>query len=97
MPDTSQIPPQEVSMKHIAILMPNCASDIVKHAVEELTAVLLDYTFAYPVCYEEDRAPDLTGFRRCYIGTRQSSSYICAHSSAALTTPEVIVSIAYQK
>ena len=75
-------------MKHIAILMPNCASDIVKHAVEELTAVLLDYTFAYPVCYEEDRAPDLTGFRRCYIGTKQSSSYIRAHSSAALTTPE---------
>ena len=75
-------------MKKFAILIPDTASAILNRAVESITATLLDYTFEYPVCCTEEAAPDLTGFRCIYLGTKRTSAYIRTHSASHLTTPE---------
>ncbi len=75
-------------MKKIAILIPQDPSALLSRAVEILSSILLDYTVEYPVCYAENNAPDLTEFRRIYIGTKETSDYIRTHSSANLTHHE---------
>lgn len=74
-------------MKKVAIIYGELKNDIQKRAIEELSAILLDYTAEYPICVVrgEDAHEE---FRRIYIGTKESNRYISCHSNGNLTTPE---------
>ena len=72
-------------MKKIAIIHGSLTSPLLRRAVAELSELILDYTYEYPVCFAADIdavPPDCT---RIYIGTRASNPYIAAHSVTTLT------------
>ena len=75
-------------MKKFAIVYGSCETELQKRAVEELTKILLDYTFEYPVCFAYDEAADLSAFKCIYIGTKASNPYIRNASKETLTRCE---------
>lgn len=75
-------------MKKIAIIYGNDHTALMKKAVETLSKVLLDYTFAYPVCFAYENGRDYAQYRCIYIGTKNSNSYIAQKSKVHLTEAE---------
>ena len=75
-------------MKKTAIIYGELKNDIQKRALEELSAILLDYTFEYPICIQYREDMNVEGFRHIYIGTKESNPYIMRASDACLTSPE---------
>ena len=74
-------------MKKVAIIYGELKNDIQKRAIEELSAILLDYTAEYPICVARDEdTPE--EFRRVYIGTKDSNRYIKKQSKGKLTVSE---------
>jgi len=74
-------------MKKIAIIYGTLENGIQKKSVEVLSKILLDYTYEYPCCFANSEViPD--GYRRIYIGTKSSNSYIGKHSNALLSHKE---------
>ena len=72
-------------MKKTVIVYGELKNDIQRRALEELSAILLDYTSEYPICVARGLdAPD--GFRRIYVGTKDSNRDI--GSRGDLTVPE---------
>ena len=72
-------------MKKIAIIHGSLTSPLLRRAVAELSELILDYTYEYPVCYTADTDADLTDYTRIYVGTRASNPYIAAHGAQTLT------------
>ena len=75
-------------MKKTAILYGEYASGIQKKAVEVLSSFIMEYTSEYPVCFRYADAPDLSAFRRIYIGTKENNAYIAQNSKATLSHAE---------
>lgn len=75
-------------MKKVAIIYGSSKSDVQKRALEELSALCLDYTGEYPVCLPAGEEPDRELFRPIYVGTRGDNPGVRAASSGALTLPE---------
>ena len=75
-------------MKKIAIIYPRNLNEIRKRALEILSSTVLDYTQEYPVCVSDEHAEELSDFRRIYVGTKESNTYIAAHSQVRLTSSE---------
>lgn len=75
-------------MKKFAIIYGNTDSKIQKSAIEELTRILLDYSFDYPVCTPYDENTDMSAFFRFFIGTKETNAYIKANSDKILSKPE---------
>ena len=75
-------------MKKTAIIYGEAKSEIQKRAIEELTKILLDYTFEYPICAGCCESVDTDSVRCIYIGTRESNSYIKNVSDNSLSFPE---------
>lgn len=75
-------------MKKIAIVYGELKNDIQKRAVEELTSILLDYTYEYPVCIQYTESFNADTFRCIYIGTKENNPYIRQNSVSALCSPE---------
>lgn len=75
-------------MKTLAVIFGNHISEIQKRAVEELTKILLDDTFEYPVCCEYSEDLDMSGYTRIYLGTKENHRYIREHSPKELTKAE---------
>ena len=77
-----------LKVKKTAIIYGEYATGIQKKAVEVLSSFILEYTFEYPVCFRYGDAPDLSGFRCIYIGTKENNGYIAQNSTAALRHAE---------
>ncbi len=75
-------------MKKLAIIYGKLETELQKRAVEELSSMLLEYTLEYPICIKCDTGADLSEYRCIYVGTKESNSYIRAHSPFALTKDE---------
>lgn len=75
-------------MKKTAIIYGQLENDLQKRALEELTKILLDYTFEYPICMRYDEPVDTTIFRCIYIGTKANHPYIKSNSQNKLDTAE---------
>ena len=75
-------------MKKTAIIYGEAKSEIQKRAIEELTKILLDYTFEYPICAGCCESVDTDSVRCIYIGTREGNSYIKNLSDNSLSLPE---------
>ena len=75
-------------MKKFAIIYGQLENDIQKRAVEELSSMLLDYTFEYPICCQYDENKDMTDCKCIYIGTKESNPYIRSTSKKALSSAE---------
>ena len=75
-------------MKKFAVIFGSHISEIQKRAVEELSKILLDDTFEYPVCCEYEEGADMSGYMRIYLGTKENHRYIREHSPKTLTVPE---------
>ena len=75
-------------MKKFAVIFGSHISEIQKRAVEELTKILLDDTFEYPVCCEYREDSDMSGYTRIYLGTKENHRYIREHSPKELTKAE---------
>jgi len=75
-------------MKKFAIIYGKAETALQKIAIQELTTMLLDYTFEYPVCMEYDPLAYLADYKCIYIGTKESNPYIQNSSSAILTQDE---------
>ena len=80
-----------ISMKKFAIIYGQLENDIQKRAVEELSSVLLDYTFEYPICLRYDENENMTDYKCIYIGTKQSHAYIRNTSKKTLSKEEEYV------
>ena len=78
-------------MKKFAIIYGQLENDIQKRAVEELSSVLLDYTFEYPICLRYDENENMTDYKCIYIGTKQSHAYIRNTSKKTLSKEEEYV------
>lgn len=78
-------------MKKFAIIYGQLENDIQKRAVEELSSVLLDYTFEYPICLRYDENKNMTDYKCIYIGTKQSHAYIRNTSKKTLSKEEEYV------
>ena len=61
-------------MKKFAIIYGHLENEIQKRAVEELSSMLLDYTFEYPTCFQYDENANTCDYKRIYIGTKQNAS-----------------------
>ena len=57
-------------------------------ALGELSKMLLDYTFEYPVCLKYSEQADLSEYKAIYIGTKESNPYIKNTSKVSLNTEE---------
>ncbi len=75
-------------MKKFAVIYGLLKTDLQKRAVEELTSILLDYTFEYPICIQYDEAWDASNYKCIYIGTKESNPYIAKVSTAKLSVQE---------
>jgi hypothetical protein len=75
-------------MKKFAIIYGKLENDIQKRAVEELSRILLDYTFEYPICMEYNKSIDLSEYKPIYIGTKESNPYIHNTSEKLLSKKE---------
>jgi len=76
-------------MKKIAIVYGSLENDLQKRAMEELSAILLDYVEEYPICVAYGQAADIgKDCRRIYLGTRENHAYLCAHSVHTLSVAE---------
>ena len=75
-------------MKKFIIISPQDPSDLIKRAIEILSKTLYDYTSEYPICVCSTDGLDLNDRRLIYVGTKATNSYISAHSSVCLDTPE---------
>ena len=76
-------------MKKVAIIYGCLENDLQKRAVEELSALLLDYIAEYPICVAYAQAEGLgEDYRRIYVGTRQNHPYLEAHSVHSLAVAE---------
>lgn len=67
-------------MKKFAIIYGSSLSPLRRRAVEELTAMLLEYTDVYPVCLKSDDGTEPADLVRIYIGTAKDNAYIGASS-----------------
>lgn len=75
-------------MKKFAIIYGNAENEIQKRALEELTSVLLDYTFEYPICVQSKDNFDLSDYKCIYLGTKKNNHYIRSYSTAVLLKEE---------
>ena len=75
-------------MKKIAIIYGEFQTDLQKRAIEELTQILLEYTWEYPICvpYGQDLCVD--DYKCIYVGTKENNPYIGANSDVSLSVPE---------
>ena len=75
-------------MKKFAIIYGKLENCIQKRAVEELSRMLLDYTFEYPICVEYDGGEDMSEYNPIYLGTKKNNSYIRDTSKRILSKNE---------
>ena len=75
-------------MKKTVIVYGKAESTVQKRALEELTAVILDYTLDYPICEKYREDIDKENARLIYLGTRQNNPYIANNSKFNLSAPE---------
>ncbi len=74
-------------MKKFSIIYGCVDTPVQKKAIEVLSKILLDYTFAYPACFRYDEAPKLLD-GVIYIGTKENNPIIKANSKSVLTNAE---------
>lgn len=75
-------------MKKNAIICDDLSSPILKKAVAVLSAILLDYTFEYPMCKQNHTGVDNENHRAFQIGTKKSNEFIGKNSKSNLTKAE---------
>ncbi len=75
-------------MKKFAIIYGSLKTNLQKRAVEELTSILLDYTFEYPLCIKYEENLEVSNYKCIYIGTKESNPYIRKASKADLPKAE---------
>ena len=75
-------------MKRVAILYGACETPLQKKAISLLSEIILDDTFAYPVCAPLRESEKFADRLRIYVGTKETNAYIREHSDAVLTHDE---------
>lgn len=75
-------------MKKVAIIYGECKTSLQKKAISLLSEILLDYTFAYPICASVQESEQFADRCRIYVGTKESNPYIRETSDATLTHDE---------
>lgn len=75
-------------MKKFSIIYGNTENGLQKKAIEVLSELLLDYTFAYPTCFKCNEEIPLDERICIYIGTKENNRYIKENSKAVLTHSE---------
>ena len=75
-------------MKNFAIIHGQLQTDLQRRAVEELSSILLDYTFVYPVCIPWREAVPSDDYRCIYVGTKENHPYIRSAACQSLSAPE---------
>lgn len=78
-------------MKKFAIVFGERKTDLQKQAVEELSAVIAEYTREYPLSFAYENGKDLSDYKCIYIGTKASNPYIRVHSKDILSKAEEYV------
>lgn len=75
-------------MKKTVIVYGALDTAVQKRALEELTAIILDYTLDYPICEKFSEDIDKENARLIYIGTKQNNPYIDKNSKFEILKPE---------
>jgi len=69
-------------MRKIAIIYGARDAALQHKAIACLSQTLLDYTGAYPVCFQYDAVADYSQYRCIFIGTKGDNSYIAQYTHA---------------
>ena len=75
-------------MKKAAIIYGECSTSLQKKAISLLSEILLDYTFAYPICASVQESEQFADRLRIYVGTKETNAYIKENSDVILTRDE---------
>lgn len=67
-------------MKKTVIIYGSGDTSLMHKAVEFLSRTLLDYTGAYPACFQYDAAADYSKYRCIFIGTKNNNPYVAQHT-----------------
>lgn len=78
----------EVFMKKVCFITGDNPSSVEKKGIENLTELILDYTFEYPICIKCDEESNLKNYLKIYIGTQKSNPYIKNLSDFTFNHPE---------
>ena len=74
-------------MKKTVIVYGTLENALQKRALSELTEILLDYSFDYPICVSYDKMTTEKDIRYIYLGTSASNPYVKEHTKSP-TLPE---------
>lgn len=75
-------------MKNIVIVYGELKTGIQKRALEQISSVILEQTYQYPVCIKYSDYKEQEEFRYIFIGTKENNPYIAKESKKVLTKEE---------